>query len=199
MTYEYIYQEAKGDNPTFLLLHGTGGNENDLLQIATFLNPDYGVLSLRGDVDENGSLRFFKRRAEGDYDMEDLEMRGKQFMEFLEEKTVELDIALSSLIPVGFSNGSNIALHVLLTEETPFQKSILMAPMYPEEVDFSQDLSGREVFLSLGEQDPIVSQAQSKKVIEDLDSAGADVTQVWTHTHQVTQEVLRAAKNFLER
>jgi phospholipase/carboxylesterase len=199
MTYEYIYQEAEGDHPTFLLLHGTGGDETNLLKIAEFLNSEYGVLSLRGDVDEGGSLRFFKRRAEGDYDMEDLEMRGKQLLEFLENKTEELGIDSSSLIPVGFSNGSNIALHVLLTEETPFEKSLLMAPMYPPEVDTSKDLTGHEVFLSMGEQDPIVNQEQSKKVIEDLEKAGADVTVEWTHTHQVTREVLQAAKKFIEQ
>jgi Predicted esterase len=89
--YEYIYKEAQPGHPIFILLHGTGGDEQNLLPVAEVLDTEAGVLSIRGNVSENGMNRFFKRHGEGNYDVEDLMRRGQELYEFIEEKAEEHD------------------------------------------------------------------------------------------------------------
>src|SRR5699024_461317 len=118
---EYIYNENKKEAPVFVLLHGTGGTETDLLPLASALNPEYNVLSISGNVKENGKNSYFRRLGEGNYDWEDLEFRSKGLYEFIAKKAQEYDFKLEDVIFVGFSNGSNIAIQLMLQQEGKFK------------------------------------------------------------------------------
>lgn len=197
MSYTYIYEEKNKNHPTFVLLHGTGGQETDLLKVANWLDDSYNILAVRGDVEENGNLRFFRRNGHGNYDIEDLNQRGKALYQFIEKFARENALDISKVIPVGFSNGSNIAINMLLRDDSSFKKAILMAPMYPVELSEGLDLSDLTVFLSMGKQDPITPLSDSENVIDIFESRGAQVTKHWTQGHQITQDVLKDAKNFI--
>ncbi|WP_210617419.1 methylhydroquinone degradation carboxylesterase MhqD [Mammaliicoccus lentus] len=195
---KHIFKQGEQGKPVFLLLHGTGGDERDLLPLAEMLNPSYNVLSVKGEISENGMARYFKRRAEGDYDLEDLEYRGQELYDFIKESSKEYEFNLEDVIPVGFSNGSNMAINLILRESTPFQKALLFAPLYPLDLqDNQKDLSNFKVFLSMGRQDPIVTQEQSERVIEIFKERGAEVHETWVNSHEITQEAVLAAKEIL--
>ena len=195
---KHIFKQGEQGKPVFLLLHGTGGDERDLLPLAEMLDPSYNVLSVKGEISENGMARYFKRRAEGDYDLEDLEYRGQELYDFIKESSKEYEFNLEDVIPVGFSNRSNMAINVILRESTPFQKALLFAPLYPLDLqDNQKDLSNFKVFLSMGKQDPIVTQEQSERVIEIFKERGAEVHETWVNSHEITQEAVLAAKEIL--
>lgn len=194
---KYIYQQGKTGQPTFVLLHGTGGTEEDLLGVAQELNPDYNVLSIRGKVSENGMNRYFKRLSEGNFDLEDLDFRGEELLNFIKKVGKEKDFELSDCIFVGFSNGANIALNLLLREEAPYKKAILFHPMYPVTVENKTNLSQLNVFISAGKQDPLVSLEETQHVIDLLSHRGAQVATTWTMGHQLTYEELSEAKKWL--
>lgn len=195
---KHIFKQGEQGKPIFLLLHGTGGDERDLLPLAEMLDPSYNVLSVKGEISENGMARYFKRRAEGDYDLEDLEYRGQELYDFIKESSKEYEFNLEDVIPVGFSNGSNMAINLILRESTPFQKALLFAPLYPLDLqDNQKDLSNFKVFLSMGKQDPIVTQEQSERVIEIFKERGAEVHETWVNSHEITQEAVLAAKEIL--
>ncbi|WP_214269731.1 methylhydroquinone degradation carboxylesterase MhqD [Mammaliicoccus lentus] len=195
---KHIFKQGEQGKPVFLLLHGTGGDERDLLPLAEMLDPSYNVLSVKGEISENGMARYFKRRAEGDYDLEDLEYRGQELYDFIKESSKEYEFNLEAVIPVGFSNGSNMAINLILRESTPFQKALLFAPLYPLDLqDNQKDLSNFKVFLSMGKQDPIVTQEQSERVIEIFKERGAEVHETWVNSHEITQEAVLAAKEIL--
>nr|WP_315293701.1 alpha/beta hydrolase [Mammaliicoccus lentus] len=195
---KHIFKQGEQGKPVFLLLHGTGGDERDLLPLAEMLDPSYNVLSVKGEISENGMARYFKRRAEGDYDLEDLEYRGQKLYDFIKESSKEYEFNLEDVILVGFSNGSNMAINLILRESTPFQKALLFAPLYPLDLqDNQKDLSNFKVFLSMGKQDPIVTQEQSEQVIEIFKERGAEVHETWVNSHEITQEAVLAAKEIL--
>ncbi|UXR76837.1 MULTISPECIES: alpha/beta hydrolase [unclassified Staphylococcus] len=195
---KHIFKQGEQGKPVFLLLHGTGGSETDLLPLAEMLDPTYSVLSVKGKVSENGMARFFKRLGEGKYDLEDLEYRGKELFHFVKTAAEKYNFKLEDVIPVGFSNGSNIAINLILREETPFQKALLFAPLYPVDVEDNQkDLSEFEVFLSMGENDPIVTKEQSKDVINIFKERNAKVNETWVNSHEMTQAAVLAGKKIL--
>ncbi|QHA93130.1 alpha/beta hydrolase [Bacillus sp. N1-1] len=196
---EYFYSETKKDAPVFILLHGTGGTEKDLVPLAELLNSEYNVLGIRGNVKENGMNRYFKRHGEGKYDWEDLEFRGNELYEFIVEKSIEYNFKLEDAILVGFSNGSNIAIQMMLQQPGTFKKAALFAPLYPADVEDKQDFSDVKVFLSLGKGDPIVPESESERVINLFNERGADVTTAWVSGHSLTQEVALEAKNWLNQ
>lgn len=196
---KYIYNEKKQGAPVFVLLHGTGATETDLLPLAELLNSEYNVLSIRGNVQENGMNRYFKRFGEGQYDWEDLDFRGNELYEFIEEKSKEYKFNLEDVVLVGFSNGSNIAIQMMLKQPDTFKRAALFAPMYPTDVEEKQDFSDVKVFLSLGKGDPIVPESESERVISLFEERGADVTTEWVNGHSLTQEAALKAKNWLDQ
>ncbi|WP_285491020.1 alpha/beta hydrolase [Staphylococcus haemolyticus] len=147
---EHIYRPGKDNAPTLILLHGTGGDETDLIPLGTALNPNYNLLSIRGEVNENGMNRYFKRLAEGIYDEEDLEYRGQQLLDFIYEAAEQYQFELNRTALVGFSNGSNIAINLMLRDTAPFKKALLFAPLYPIDTSTSKDMSDVDVLLSMG-------------------------------------------------
>jgi phospholipase/carboxylesterase len=196
--YEYIYNEGKAGEPVLILLHGTGADETNLVPVAEVIAPDATVFSIRGNVSENGMNRYFKRHGEGNYDVEDLMQRGQELYQFIEEKSKELDFSLEDVVLFGFSNGSNIGINMLLLEEAKFNKAMLYAPMYPVDIEDGPDLSDAKIFLSMGENDPIVPQAESKNVIDIFEARGADVEKVWVNSHEINGDNLAAGKQWFE-
>ena len=146
---EHIYRPGKDNAPTLILLHGTGGDETDLIPLGTALNPNYNLLSIRGEVNENGMNRYFKRLAEGVYDDEDLEYRGQRLLGFIYEAAEQYQFDLKRTALVGFSNGSNIAINLMLRDKAPF-KSITICPTLSNRRPTSKDMSDVDVLLSMG-------------------------------------------------
>ncbi|GAB3057173.1 alpha/beta hydrolase [Salinicoccus sesuvii] len=196
---KHIYNETKKGAPVFVLLHGTGGTEHDLLPLAGMLNPEYNVLSIRGNVSENGMNRYFKRHGEGQYDLEDLEYRGGELHDFIIEAAEQHDFDLEDVVLVGFSNGANIAINLILRDSSQFKKAALFAPLYPMTLQDSKDLSDAEVFLSLGKGDPIVPEGESLRVVSIFEDRGADVTTTWVNGHSLPQEAAEKAKAWLDK
>ncbi|WP_204193435.1 alpha/beta hydrolase [Staphylococcus sp. GDY8P47P] len=194
---EHIYRPGKDNAQTLILLHGTGGDETDLIPLGTALNPDYNLLGIRGEINENGMNRYFKRLAEGVYDEEDLDYRGQRLLDFIYDAAERYHFDLTTTVLVGFSNGANIAINLMLRDTAPFKKALLFAPLYPIEVTTSKDMSDVEVLLSMGKHDPIVSMDQSAHVMNLFKQQGAHVTEVWVNSHEITQAGLMQGQEFL--
>jgi len=196
---KYIYNPGKEGMPIFITLHGTGGDETNLLPVAEVLNPDFGAIGIRGNVVENGMNRYFKRKAEGVYDLEDLAIRGQELKHFILELADKYNFSTEQVILLGFSNGSNIAINLLLQDDNPFKYAMLLAPMYPVEIEENKDLSNLEVFLSMGEYDPIVPLNESERVINIFKNQGATVQGLWVNSHEINPQVVLAGKNWLKQ
>lgn len=194
----YIFNKGQKNKPIFLLLHGTGADERDLLPLAKMLDDSFGVLSVRGNVTENGMNRYFKRLGFGQYDLEDLKYRGQELLDFITKISETEGFELKDLIPVGFSNGSNIAIHLLLREDVDIKQSILFAPLYPVDVsDNSKDMSDVKVLLSMGDNDPMASPEDNKYVEQIFTSRDADVTKINVHGHEITNDAVTFARKWL--
>lgn len=195
--YEYIYNEGKAGEPVIVLLHGTGADEKNLIPVANAIAPNATVLSIRGNVSENGMNRYFKRHGEGRYDIEDLNRRGKELYQFISEKADEYSFALNDIVLFGFSNGANIGINMLLLKNSKINKAMLYAPMYPIEIEEELDLSHQKILLSMGKNDPIVPVNESEHIIHLFESRGAIVDQVWVNSHEINEKNLIAGRNWL--
>lgn len=194
---EHIFKQGQAQAPTFVLLHGTGGNEHDLLPVAELFAPSYNALGIRGNVLENGMNRFFKRHGEGQYDIKDLKFRANELHQFIKTSAQHYGFNINQVILVGFSNGANIATELLLNADMPYRKGLLFAPLYPLDVDTHLDLSQKSVFLSMGANDPIVTVQQSYDVEQLFKQRGAHVTSYWVNSHELTSDAIKAAKTTL--
>ncbi|WHX41103.1 alpha/beta hydrolase [Mesobacillus sp. AQ2] len=192
---KHIFNKGKvSTKPTLLMLHGTGGNELDLLPLAGMIDDEASVLSVRGNVLENGMPRFFKRLAEGVFDEEDLIFRTKELNEFLDEAAEKYDFDRNNVIAVGYSNGANIAASLLFHYENALKGAILHHPMVPRRGIELPDLTGTPVFIAAGTNDPICSPMESEQLKSLLEKAGADVKLHWENRgHQLTREEVEAA------
>jgi predicted esterase len=187
------------DAPTLLLLHGTGGDENDLLPVGRMLDERAALLSPRGKVLEYGMPRFFRRLAEGVFDHEDLVNRTHELAEFVERAVDEYGIDRRRLFAVGFSNGANIAASLLLTYPRLLAGAILLRAMVPFESEKAPDLSGTPVYLAAGRSDQMVPPENTERLAQLLREAGADVTLDWQPGgHGIGPEEVQAARNWLE-
>ena len=168
-----------GERRTLVLLHGTGGDESDLLPLGEMLAPGAGLLSPRGTVLENGAPRFFRRIAEGVFDVPDLHARTAALVEFVHAAGERYGFDLDKVVAVGFSNGANIAASVLLSWPQVLADAVLFRPMMPFVPDRPVRLDGVGVFIGAGRTDPVVSKEQPEQLAELLRSCGARVTLVW--------------------
>ena len=175
--FDFIHEFVPGSSSrTLLLLHGTGGNECDLLQLGRELDPNAALLSPRGKVLENGLPRFFRRLAEGVFDLEDLKYRTNELADFVAAAVRHYKLTANHIVGVGFSNGSNIAASMLLLRPEIMHQAILFRAMVPLIPDTLPDLSSVRVWIGAGDQDPIVPASETKRLAELLRRAGADVT-----------------------
>lgn len=180
--------------PTLVLFHGTGGTERDLLPLAKLVSPNSSVLSVRGNVLENGMPRFFRRLAEGVFDEEDLILRTKELHDFLDQSAKEYEFDRGNLVAIGYSNGANIAGSLLFHYEHAFKGAILHHPMVPLRGIQLPNLAGVPVFIGAGTNDPICSPGETEELEKLLSGAGADVTVHWENFgHQLTSSEVNAA------
>jgi phospholipase/carboxylesterase len=190
---------AKESELTLLLLHGTGGNEDDLIPLGKELAPNASILSVRGKVLENGMPRFFRRLEEGVFDMEDLKIRTDELAEFIVKSSSAYMFDAESVIAVGYSNGANIAASLLLRRPQVLAGAILFRAMVPFIPTVMPDLSKKSIILLEGLYDPIVTKGEAKSLLELFTKTQSSVTLKWQNSgHNLTQEDIIAAKKWLE-
>ncbi|ANC76084.1 carboxylesterase [Fictibacillus phosphorivorans] len=195
----HLFKEGTDLNkPVLLLLHGTGGNEKDLLSLAEMISPESSVLSVRGNVSENGMPRFFRRLAEGVFDEEDLIYRTKELHEFIDEAANKYSFNRDQVVAVGYSNGANIAGSLIFHYEKALKGAILHHPMVPRRGIELPKLDGLPVFIGAGNNDPICPPQETEELEQLLNNAGANVHLKWDNMgHQLSRaEVEEAAEWF---
>lgn len=197
----HVYEPAAAAGvPTLLLLHGTGGDERDLLPLVPHLMPNAGVLSVRGAVLEHGMPRFFRRLAPGVFDMEDLARRTDELRRFIDAAAAHYGFARDQVIAVGLSNGANIAANLLLTQSAVLRGAVLFRAMPTGTVAADGVARGVEVYMSSGRRDSMISADMTELLAQQLRDAGADVTLDWDDGgHQLTRAAIDGAREWLVR
>ena len=183
-----------------MLLHGTGGNERDLIPLGRELDPNASLLSPRGKVLENGMPRFFRRLAEGVFDLEDLQKRTHELADFVVSAAAHYKIDIKKVVAVGYSNGANIAASILLLRPEVLSAAILFRAMVPLVPETQPDLASKCVWIGAGSNDPVVPASETKQLSELLRAAGADVTiRFFQSGHELTAEDVDLAREWLTR
>lgn len=183
-----------------LLLHGTGGNEEDLLGLGRELHADASLLSPRGKVLENGAPRFFRRLAEGIFDLQDVRLRAAELAEFVACAVREYDLEGAKVVAVGYSNGANIAATTMLLHAGRIHAAALLRAMVVLEPDESPDLTGAEIFISAGEADPIVPLAHVERLGDIFRGAGARVEiKIQQASHGLVRSDIFDCRTWLQR
>ncbi len=184
---------------TLLLLHGTGGDEDDLIPIGRDIAPKAAILSPRGKVLENGMPRFFRRLEEGVFDLEDLKFRTNELADFVNAASAKYRFDLKRLVAVGYSNGANIAASMLLLRPESLAGAILFRAMLPLVPERLPDLSSKPVFLSSGQYDQIIPKESTEKLLQLLKRAGAKVEMKWNPAnHGLTEREVKLAGTWLQ-
>ena len=199
-TYHHVFEPGTDSNaPPLLLLHGTGGSENDLLRLGHTISPGSALLSPRGDVSEGGALRFFARHGEGVFDPEEVTRRTQALGDFLLQATAHYKIDPQRLIAVGFSNGANIGATLLLLRPETLGGGILFRPMVVlDRAAEPGSLVGRRVLLCNGSTDPLVPADHPGRLAELLRAGGAEVKlESIAASHALTPRDVAAAQSFL--
>jgi phospholipase/carboxylesterase len=195
---DYIHREhaAPAGRPLLVLLHGTGGDENQFFELGRQLMPEAGLLSPRGDVSEGGAARFFRRRAEGNYDMADLARATAKMAGFVRRAAERT--GASRMVGLGYSNGANILASVLLDEPGVFDAAVLMHPLIPFEPAAVPQLSGKRVLITAGRRDPICPPVLTERLAATLTAGGADLALHWHEGgHEIRNEEIAAVERFI--
>lgn len=200
MGMQHVFHKGTDETkPTLLLLHGTGGNEHDLIGLAKKIDETASILSVRGNVLENGMPRFFRRLVEGVFDMEDLVFRTQELHTFVKQAAKEYGFDHTRVVAIGYSNGANIAASMLFHYDDALAGAILHHPMVPRRDISLPKLANIPVFISAGTNDPMCSAQESKDLETLLVDAGADVTTSWfNYGHQLTMPEVEAAKEWYQ-
>jgi len=198
---DFIHEFVPGKSDrTLLLLHATGGSERDLIPLGQELDSNASLLSPRGKVLENGMPRFFRRLAEGVFDLEDLRKRTHELADFVVSAAEPYKIDVKKIVAVGYSNGANIAASVLLLRPEVLSAAILFRAMVPLIPETQPKLTSVRVWIGAGASDPIVPVSEPKKLAELLREAEADVTIRFFHTgHELTPDDVDSAREWLKR
>lgn len=192
--HRFIPATDAASRATLLLLHGTGGNEDDLLQLGESLLPGAAILSPRGKVLERGMPRFFRRIAEGVFDVEDLKFRTHELAQFIEDARQHYRIE-GPIVAAGYSNGANIAASLLLLHPGLLAAAALLRVMVPFVPETPPDLKGTRALLAAGRQDPIIPNSGTLELSEILKAAGAEVSIHWHNGgHELGQDDVYAAQ-----
>ena len=193
-------KSVSSDTVTLLLLHGTGGDENDLLPLGNELWPGAALLGVRGKVLENGMPRFFRRVAEGVFDVQDLKFRTEELAQFIDVASERYDFSRKRLIVVGYSNGANIGSSLIMLHPHYLAAALLFRAMVPFSPDLIRDYSHISVFIGAGRLDPIVPSGQVEELGAIFESGRADVTISWHQAgHELGDDDIRAAKTWLSK
>lgn len=192
----YVTAERPGTSPeapTFFLFHGTGGDEHQFLDLATELRPDTRRIGLRGDVSEGGALRYFRRLAEGRYDMQDLARATARVASF-----VAATAPVGERLALGYSNGANIIASVLFAAPASFDAAVLMHPLIPFDPPVQPGLAGRRILITAGRHDPIAPAGGAQRLADYFAANGAEVRLVWHDGgHEIRRDELLAVREFL--
>lgn len=189
---------GQAHTPTLLLLHGTGGDESDLISLGHDLWPGAALLSIRGSVLENGMRRFFRRVAEGVFDLEDLRFRTEELARFIDAASSRYGFSTKQLVAVGYSNGANIAASLILLHPHHLGAAVLFRVMMPFQPDMIRNLGNLSVFIGAGEEDLIVPIGHPEELAATLVNGGADVTLFWhAGGHELGADDIAAAKKWL--
>lgn len=183
---------------TLVLLHGTGGTEEDLIFLGKELEPTASILSPRGKVLENGMPRFFRRLAEGVFDIEDLKFRTHELANFIQKCSLHYKFDLNQTIAVGFSNGANIATSILLLHPEILQGAILFRAMIPLIPNPLPNLSTKKILLSAGVNDPIVSRTETEDLYRLFQKTNINIVLKWQQSsHNLVQEDISIARKWI--
>ncbi|MGF1472822.1 MAG: alpha/beta hydrolase [Rubrobacteraceae bacterium] len=198
----FAHRFIPGDEtgPTLLLLHGTGGTEDSLLELGRELAPGAAILSPRGQISEHGYPRFFRRHAEGVFDLEDLIFRTHELADFVENAAEEYDFDPAGLVAAGYSNGANIAASLILLHPGLLRAAILFRSMVPLEPEVTPDLSGVPVFMAAGTRDQMIPPDNTERLAAMLREAGAEVDLRWREIgHPLVYDEIGEARDWLSR
>jgi phospholipase/carboxylesterase len=194
----HIFEKGKKDN-TLLLLHGTGGNEHDLLSIGKLIDPQANILSIRGSILEYGTPRFYKRKSMTTFDYESLVEETHNLRDFIDDCSRKYKFDRSKVVVIGYSNGANIAASILFHYEKAFQKAILFHPMVPIRNLELANLNQTKIFIGSGHYDQMMPQHEVQELTQMFQSANAIVEVFWTdYGHQLSKEEVLAAKSWYE-
>ncbi len=197
---KHLFIEKDKQKPVFLLLHGTGGTERDLIPVAEHIDPEASILSVRGNVNENGMARFFKRLGEGVFDEESLVSETKILHDFIDEAAKEYDFDRHHLVALGYSNGANIAGSLLMHHEQSLSQAMLLHPMVPRRGITYPKQDKTTVFIGAGNNDPLVDKSETEELIGLLEGQGIDVSVTYTnHGHALSNEEIDSAKAWYEK
>jgi phospholipase/carboxylesterase len=198
---KHVFIEGKRKElPTLLLLHGTGGNERDLLPIAEMIAPESSILGVRGNILENGMPRFFRRLAEGVFDEEDLIYRTTELNDFVNDSAKQYGFDRENVVAIGYSNGANIAASMMFHHVNALHGAILFHAMVPRRGVQLPKLDATPVFIGAGRYDPLIPAPETKELSEELQKAGAQVTEYWMDGgHQLVREEVEQAKEWFEQ
>jgi predicted esterase len=196
--HRYLPPADPSSSTTLLLLHGTGGDESDMIPLGRVLSPGAAILSPRGKILENGMPRFFRRLAEGVFDIEDVKLRAGELAAFIQAAAARYEFEISNVVAVGFSNGANIAAAVLLLRPGLLTRAILLRPMVPFEPEKPVNLAGTAVFMGAGRRDPIVPTENTERLAGMLRAFGARVSLEWSDGgHALVEREIVAARDWL--
>jgi predicted esterase len=196
---DFLHEFVPG-NPsrTLLLLHGTGGNERDLIPLGRELDANASLLSPRGKILEDGMPRFFRRLSEGVFDLEDLKTRTNELADFVAAAVAHYKLDADHIIGVGYSNGANIAASMLLLRPEIMHVAVLFRAMVPLIPDKLPDLAPVRVWMGAGDQDPIIAPSETQRLVELLRRAGAEVTiRFFNAGHGLTNTEIETAGQWL--
>ena len=202
-THIYINPKSSNNNDvtkklTLALFHGTGGNEEDLIFLGNEIEPNAAILSPRGKVLENGMPRFFRRLAEGVFDIEDLKFRTHDLADFIQKCSLHYKFDLNQTIAVGFSNGANIAASMLLLRPDLLQGAILFRAMVPLIPNPLPNLSNKKILLAAGLSDPIVSRTETDNLFRLFQKSNANIMLKWQKSsHNLIQEDVLVARKWI--
>lgn len=202
-THIYINPKSSNNNDatkklTLVLFHGTGGNEEDLIFLGKEIEPNAAILSPRGKVLENGMPRFFRRLAEGVFDIEDLKFRTYELADFIQKCSLHYKFDLNQTMAVGFSNGANIAASMLLLRPDLLQGAILFRAMVPLIPNPLPSLSSKKILLAAGLSDPIVSRTETDNLFRLFQKTNANITLKWQQSsHNLIQEDVLVARKWI--
>jgi phospholipase/carboxylesterase len=197
---KYIFQPTTNPSAaTLLLLHGTGGNEHDLLLLAKEFGDSFNILSLRGNVTENGMPRFFRRLGMGIFDEADLAFRTDEMVSFIKELSVIEGFDSTKIIALGYSNGANIAGATLVQYPDFLAGAILYRPMQPfKQLPDFRNTEKTPVFISTGKYDPTIRVADTTEYVQALEKAGFAISSYLLSTsHNLTQEDITLTSQWL--
>ncbi len=196
--FTYVTRET-GSPEGLMLLHGTGGDEYDLVDLGRYIAPDLTLISPRGRAPENGMNRWFARHAEGILDEQDIKKRTAELHRFLPKATQAHGVSAKKLWALGFSNGANMAAAMLLLYPESFAGAVLFRPMLPLKPENLPDLKGKHLFIAAGTHDTMIPRESTEMLIGILQDQGAVLQVNWaTAGHGFGQDEVVLAKQWFD-